>query len=272
MSTPDIQGSAASAAASEALDKLRSGDLQEVAESPFKQLVASVAALRSSVHEILGRSSTLAIAASLVVLALVAAALAQSRMDAPPIEASIPRAGRGPDGGDVAASPRAPVQASTTVAASIVVDVGGAVTKPGLVVLPAGARVHDAIAGAGGPAEDADLDRVNRAAPVADGDRLYVPHRGQREIPAVVAGVPGQPPGSSGAPGASAGSAEAQPVDLNAATAAQLEELPGVGPATAQAIVEYREAHGRFGSVDELLEVRGIGDAKLANIRAHVRV
>lgn len=160
----------------------------------------------------------------------------------------------GPD--PALALPRA---TTTTTAAPLVVHVAGAVARPGLVRVPAGARVADAIAAAGGTVEGADLDRLNLAATLADGSRLYVPFAG-RPVP------PDETP--AGAEGGGASTV----VDLNTATAAELESLPGIGPATARAIIEHRQRHGRFRSVDELLAVRGIGPAKLAQIRGRVRV
>jgi len=145
------------------------------------------------------------------------------------------------------------------------VHAAGAVARPGVYRVVAGGRVADVLDAAGGPAHDADLDQVNLAAKVTDGERVYVPHRGQA-VPAVATG--GAAAGASGA----AGGAAAGPVDLNTATLEQLDALPGVGPATAQAILDYRAEHGRFAQVQELLEVRGIGEAKLAAIRARVRV
>ena len=125
----------------------------------------------------------------------------------------------------------------------------------------------------------AGVDRVNLAAPVADGERVWVPAKGQEQVPDVVAGAGGGSAspvagnGSAAADGPSGGSAlPATPVDLNTATAEELDVLPGVGPATATAILAYRDEHGRFGSVDELLEVRGIGEAKLEELRSLVRV
>jgi competence protein ComEA len=163
----------------------------------------------------------------------------------------------------------------TTIVATLVVDVGGAVARPGLVHVGRGARVADVVAAAGGVTHDADLDRLNLAATVADGERLFVPHLGQSSIPVAVNGDGGGGGGGGGG-GASGGPASgppgAAPIDLNSATAEQLDTLPGVGPATAAAIVAYRSQHGPFRAVDDLLLVRGIGPAKLAALRSKVRV
>jgi len=147
----------------------------------------------------------------------------------------------------------------TTEAEAVVVHVAGAVVHPGLQRLSGGARVGDAIAAAGGVLPDADVDAINLAAKLGDGDRVYVPRRGEIASGAI-AGVAG------------GGPAVPAVLDLNTATAEQLDALPGVGPATAQAIVAYRSAHGRFRSVEGLLAVRGIGPAKLAAIRSRLRV
>ena len=164
----------------------------------------------------------------------------------------------------------------TTTASTLVVDVAGAVERPGPIRVDAGDRVADAIRAAGGPSADADLERVDRAAPLHDGERIYVPRRGQSEVPQVVGADGPAPSGGSAADGGSSqpGGTDAAPavVNLNTADAAALETLPGVGPATAQAIVEYRQAHGRFTAVDDLLDVKGIGPAKFAAIQAHVTV
>lgn len=148
----------------------------------------------------------------------------------------------------------------------VMVHAAGAVTHPGLYVLDAGARVGDLLSAAGGPRSDADLDRVNLAAPLSDGSRVYVPAVGQEDPPPVVAGDIG--PGTGGGNGP-AGGATPDPgrlIDLNRADAAELETLPGVGPATAAAIIAHRDANGPFQRVEDLLAVRGIGDAKLAAI------
>jgi competence protein ComEA len=155
---------------------------------------------------------------------------------------------------------------STTAAGVLVVQASGAVAAPGLYRLPAGARVDDLVRAAGGFSADADPDRVNLAAPLEDGTRIYIPHRGEVQVPEPVVGA--SPPSSGGGGTQSSGA----PVNLNRATEADLEALPGIGPALAQAIIDYRTAHGAFASVDQLLEVRGIGDAKLEQLRTLVIV
>jgi len=136
-------------------------------------------------------------------------------------------------------------------AKDVYVDVVGAVRRPGLYRVADGARVADAVARAGGPTAKAQLELVNLAARVADGEQVVVPRRGA--VPVAATG------GAAGAPSG--------PVHLNSATVEQLDELPGVGPVTAQKIVAYREAHGGFASVDELDAVPGIGPARLADLR-----
>jgi competence protein ComEA len=159
--------------------------------------------------------------------------------------------------------PRAEAAPASTVTTTgeVVVHVAGAVIRPGVVRLAAPGRVIDAIAAAGGAAADADLNQVNLAAKIGDGDRIYVPRRGESPPPASNTGA------STGTPSAQAG-----PVDLNGAGPEALDALPGVGPATAKAIVEYRTRHGRFRTVDDLLSVPGIGPAKLATLKPLVRV
>lgn len=155
--------------------------------------------------------------------------------------------------------PLTPTSSPTTTAAPVLVHVVGAVASPGVQQLPSGSRVLDAVEAAGGPTAEADLSQLNLAAPVADGSQVRVPATGEVVAgPLVVVPSGGGGGGAGGAPG---------PVDLNAAGAAQLEALPGVGPATAAAIVAWRERDGPFTSVDQLLEVRGIGPAKFEALR-----
>ena len=159
---------------------------------------------------------------------------------------------------------------STAGPEEVVAHAAGAVNAPGVYRLPVGARVDDLVHAAGGLAPDADPQRINLAARLADGSRLYVPRVGEPDPPAVV-GPDGAPP-ADGAGGSSDGGTAAPLVDLNAADEAELDTLPGVGPATAAAIVTFRDENGPFGSVDELLDVPGIGEAKLERIRPLVTV
>jgi competence protein ComEA len=153
----------------------------------------------------------------------------------------------------------------------LLVHVAGAVRDPGLVELAAGARVADAIRAAGGVTARGDPASVNLARPVVDGEQVLVLRRGQPRplgLPGAAASLDGAagdgPSGLPGSPG--------MPVDLNTATLDQLDQLPGIGPVLAQRIVDWRTAHGRFNSVEELAEVSGIGEATLADLRPVVTV
>jgi competence protein ComEA len=165
----------------------------------------------------------------------------------------------------------APAVTTTTTAQEIVVDVVGAVRVPGVVRLPATARVVDAIRAAGGETVGADLERLNLAAKLGDGARVAVPFVGQ--LPPAV--DPGAVTGAAGpsTDGSIDGSADpGAPVNVNTASQAQLEELPGIGPTLAAAIVAEREQNGPFRSPDDLTRVHGIGDGRLAQLRALVTV
>jgi competence protein ComEA len=148
---------------------------------------------------------------------------------------------------------RPPAAASAPARREVVVDVVGAVLRPGLYRLREGDRIADALAHAGGAARKADLSAVNLAAPLADGEQVVVPRRG--------------PPGTFGAAASPGSAAPAGPVHLNTATLEQLDTLPGVGPVTAQKILDYRTKHGAFSSVDELDAVPGIGPSRLETLR-----
>ncbi|MCP4436683.1 MAG: ComEA family DNA-binding protein [Actinomycetia bacterium] len=173
-------------------------------------------------------------------------------------------AGSGSDGpvnpGPGSAAKEDPVPTEPTE--QIVVHVAGAVALPGLTELPVGARVGDAMDAAGGSLPGADPGRLNLAARLNDGARLYVPAAGEEVGAPLVEGGLGVTPGDS----------SQSLVDVNSADAAALEELPGIGPATAAAIISHRERQGPFGSVDSLLEVRGIGEAKLEALEGLVSV
>jgi general secretion pathway protein K len=179
--------------------------------------------------------------------------------------------------------------------ATVRVHVAGAVNNPGVYTLPAQGRAVDAIAAASGAAADADLDRVNLAGALSDGVQIYVPHRGETAAPAQIqpnggTANAGQGNAANGAAqnGASQGGTQPQsartltpagsaqkgstPVNINTATAEELQTLPRIGPAMAQRIIAWREAHGGFRSVDELDAVPGIGPSMLENLRPLVTV
>ena len=147
----------------------------------------------------------------------------------------------------------------TGTSSQLIIDVAGAVNRPGVIAIPAGSRVYDAIREAGGPTEDANIDQVNLAAKAVDGSQIYVPRRGF---------------GGSGAPSTPTGSIRSdlrkQPtsvVDINSADATQFSTLPGVGKTLAQRIVDYRAEHGTFRGVDDLLAVQGFGKHRLDQVR-----
>ncbi len=139
-------------------------------------------------------------------------------------------------------------------ASDLVVDVTGAVERPGVYRLPAGSRVEDAIQRAGGASGKAELEAVNRAARLADGQQVVVPERG--------------PAGVALAPGAGE---EDGPISLGTATVEQLDTIDGIGPVTAQDIVDFRDQHGGLASVDQLDQVSGIGPATMESLRARLQ-
>ena len=210
------------------------------------------------------------------------------RSPAPPVERSLPSArspGAGLTTGAVltgatattgatgGASANAPPGAgaaaagagtTTSLPATLVVQAAGAVTAPGVYRVVPGARVVDVVTAAGGATADADLQAVALAAKVTDGARVYVPRVGEAAPPRRLAPSPAARAGPARRP--------PQPARSQPGHRAELEALPGVGPATASAIVAYRTEHGPFAAVDDLLDVRGIGPAKLDGFRDLVRV
>jgi competence protein ComEA len=159
---------------------------------------------------------------------------------------------------------------TTTGAAAIVIDVVGAVRAPGVVSLAASARVIDAIRAAGGATPHADLARLNLAAKLADGTRIAVPIIGQPPPPLDPTAVSGSTDAGGSDPNTAAGSDS--PINVNTATAEQLEVLPGIGPTLAAAIVQERERNGAFRSIDDLNRVPGIGPGRLAQLHDLVSV
>ena len=194
------------------------------------------------------------------------------RVPPPPLEASIPFATTSVASNLIASNTDASSAISSS--ANITVYVSGEVVKPGVYVLLATARVIDALQAAGGATNKADLVVVNLAAPLVDAAQVFIPRMGSTPrvtLPRPHAGINLPIAGGSGGAGGSATFA-AGIVDINSATLSDLDALPGVGPSTAQAIIDYRVANGPYASVDDLLNVRGIGPSKLAAMRARVRV
>jgi len=138
----------------------------------------------------------------------------------------------------------------------LVIDVEGKVKRPGIITLPRGSRVHEAITKAGGVVDGADTSTTNLARVLVDGEQIIV-------------GTPPAGPGGAGGP-AGGGAVAGARVSLSSATAAQLDELPGIGPVTADAIIAHRTAHGGFQRVEDLLDVQGIGEKTLADLRDRV--
>jgi competence protein ComEA len=137
----------------------------------------------------------------------------------------------------------------------LAVYVTGAVLNPGVYYLPEESRVQDVLEAAGGPTVDADLDRVNLAQRVHDEDQIYVPEVGEEDLPSRGGGL-----------------SQTLLVNINTASAPELETLPGIGPVLAQSIVDYRQAHGPFGTVEEIMDVRGIGPGVFEDIRELITV
>ena len=160
--------------------------------------------------------------------------------------------------------------ANVIVPQFLTVHVAGAVKSPGVYRLRQGARVNDGVEKAGGATTSADLDSVNLASLVNEGEQIYIPKRGEK--PRTITSRPQLSVGDAGTNRVT-GEVATRVININLASATELEQLPGVGPATAKAIVAYREKYGAFNTLEDLLKVRGIGPAKLSEIlpRASVR-
>ena len=153
--------------------------------------------------------------------------------------------------------PRPTAEPSTPTPATINVYVSGAVKKPDVYALPSNAIVKDAIAAAGGATADADLDRINLATELADQMQVYVPHKGEAA-----------PPPSNGSPP----NASTAMININTASAEELDKLPGIGPAIAKAIIDYRTKNGPFKKIEDINDVKGIGDALFEKIKDQITV
>jgi competence protein ComEA len=186
-------------------------------------------------------------------------------------------------GGDTAASaeadgdeadgetPAAPAEPET-----IVVDVGGAVQNPTVLILPAGSRVYEALESAGGLLPQADMRDINRAVVLQDGDRIYIPSKDEvaakTPVPQSAGGGAGLGVTGAAASSQSAANGTAASININTADSAELQKLSGVGPSTAQKILDYREAHGRFARAEDIKNVSGIGDKTFEKLKDKIAV
>lgn len=150
--------------------------------------------------------------------------------------------------------PPTPLPTCTPTPAPLRVYVSGAVLRPEVYLLPPGSIVKDAVRAAGGPSVEADLDRINLAQPLADGQQVYVPRKGEEPLP-----IPA--PGSMG-----------DRVNINTATLAELDALPGIGPTLAQRIIDYRTEHGPFASIEDIKNVPGIGEGLFQKLKDRITV
>ncbi|WP_084211550.1 ComEA family DNA-binding protein [Pseudonocardia acaciae] len=205
-------------------------------------------------------------ALALVIVAVLAAVLATVAVwRSRPVAEPAPALAVATPAVETAPSVPAPARAPTA-GQPLVISVAGKVRRPGLVRLPDGSRVADAIAQAGGPTRDADLTTLNLARRLTDGEQILV---GLPQPAEAAAGAPASP---SGGPGAAAPPSTGGKVDLNRATLEQLDTLPGIGRVTAQRILDWRTQHGRFTSIEQLREVEGIGERRFGQLRAQVTI
>jgi competence protein ComEA len=215
-----------------------------------------------------GRTGVIALAA-VGVLAVLVTLFTLARDDSPPVtSAKLPPVQM--------VSSASPTPSAAASERPVVVSVVGLVGKPGLVTLDPGARIADALTAAGGPLDGADLLELNMARRLADGEQIVVgiaPAPGEpASMGSSVSTGQSPPPSSQAASPPGEAATPAGPVDLNSATQEQLDTLPGIGPVTAAAIIAWRDANGRFSSVDQLADVDGIGPARLDKLRDRVHV
>ena len=252
-----------------------STDPEEPERRPRRLAIAPRAA-------VIAGSALLILALALALRAVMVSAGTGSQ-EAPAAAAGASAAMRPPPTGQAAAPGMKPATAPTTGSAAgpgvatapagnVVVHVTGAVTRPGVVTLAPGSRVTDAINAVGGASADADTEQLNLARVLTDGEQIRVPRVGEV--------LPDPAPQASGAAAPKASAAPGKPgdggasgtININTASASDLEKLPGIGPSLAQRIVEYRDSHGPFATVDALTDVPGIGKAKLEGLREQVTV
>jgi len=208
------------------------------------------------------------VGATISIVAIAVAGWWLVRVPPPPPEAKLPFAST-----TIAAGPDVTAELDGADVAGdepefIIVHIAGAVKSPGVYRLVRGARVNDGVLAAGGATGGANLDVINLATVLNEGEQIYVPKRGER--PHAITSRP-QSGGEVGG-GNSIARNQSPQININTASTVELEQLPGVGPSTAKAIVEYREKNGAFVVVEDLLKVRGIGPAKLRGMLSRVRV
>ena len=192
------------------------------------------------------------------------------QLPTPPIENFVPTATTSPS---ISSELPSDLLLNDSEPLRIAVHVVGAVQQPVVYHLSAGSRGDDAVRSAGGATSQADLKRVNLAAVLVDGQQLWIPRIGELLVPNTLPiTLPNAVSGAGARSNAVPSTGVPALVDINQATVADLDRLPGIGPSTARAIVDHRTRNGPFASVDDLLAVRGIGPAKLAELRALVRV
>ncbi|MGH3969697.1 MAG: ComEA family DNA-binding protein, partial [Mycobacterium sp.] len=217
-----------------------------------------------------GRAGAIALAAIAAVAVLITVFTLIRDQPAPVVSAKLPPVEMVASRSPAAGPPAGPAQ-------PVVVSVVGLVRTPGLVTLAPGARIDDALKAAGGVLDGADTIGLNIARPIGDGEQIVVgiaPPKGQPTAlgSSVSSGPAVAAPGPPGKPAQSTSAQRGEILDLNTATVQQLDTLPGIGPVTAAAIVAWRDANGKFNSVDQLADVDGIGPARLEKLRALVRV